>query len=71
MYLYVCMYIWVPSSSLSWGIQIPLSFLYSYIISFTMSVCVTRKLEHMQTSTGNFHGSLGGRLTLKQATSNF
>ena len=34
-------------------------------------VCVPRKLEHVQTSTENFHGSLGGRLTPKQATSNF
>lgn len=33
-------------------------------------MCVTRKLEHVQTSTENFHGTLGGRLTLKQATSN-
>ena len=37
----------------------------------TISVMyVTRKLEHVQTSTENFHGTLGGRLTLKQATSN-
>ena len=34
-------------------------------------VCATRKLEHVQTSTENLHGSLGGRLTPKQATSNF
>ena len=45
-----------------------------YVNTFVcVYVCmyVTRKLEHVQASTENFHGSLGGRLTLKQATSNF